>query len=135
MTRGLPEPYVKLIVEGDLGVRLNINTLIDLLHQRDILPDKNYEKAIQEISRAGMPPQTEQHFTADMLLASVAVEVAMERHAGKIDIVYDPQGEMSVQHGKDLTEVKHVIGTDGPLVFSKNPRDIMEKVLYNVKKP
>ena len=28
---GLPEPYVKRTVEGDLGVRLNIGTLIELL--------------------------------------------------------------------------------------------------------
>ena len=132
---GLPEPYVKRTVEGDLGVRLNIGTLIELLQMRGILPDERYDKAINEISKAGTVPKTKAQFSSDMLLASVAVEVAMERHAGKIEIVYSTQGDMAVQRGKDLTGVKCVIGTGGPLVFSKNPGDILKKCLFQDSQP
>jgi len=69
------------------------------------------------------------------MLASVAVDTAMERHAGKIQILYGPMGDMAVQRGKDLTEVKQVIGTGGPLVFSPNPRKIMEKMLFQETNP
>ena len=130
---GLPEPYVKRTVEGDLGVRLNISTLVEYLEEKGILPDKTLEEAIKEISKPGIIPQTESQYTADMLLASVAVEVAMDRHVGKVEIVFTPSGEMAVQRGKDLTEVKHVIGTGGPLVFSHGPRKIMEKALFDEK--
>jgi uncharacterized protein (TIGR01319 family) len=132
---GLPEPYVKRTVEGDLGVRFNIGTLIELLQMRNILPDERYDNAIMEISKAGAIPKTGAQFSADMLLASIAVEEAMERHAGKIDILYSPHGDMAVQRGKDLTEVKYVIGTGGPLVFSRNPGEIMKKCLYQDSQP
>lgn len=132
---GLPEPYVKRTVEGDLGVRLNISTLVEYLEQKGVMPDKTLEKAIKEISTPGINPQTGSQYTADMLLAEVAVEVAMERHAGKIEVIFTPSGEMAVQRGKDLTEIKHVIGTGGPLVFSHSPRKIMEKALYDEKHP
>jgi uncharacterized protein (TIGR01319 family) len=135
MMAGLPEPYVKRTVEGDLGVRLNIGTLVEYLEQKGILPDEMYKKAIKEISRPGTIPQTEAQYTADMLLASVAVEVAMERHAGKVEVIFSPTGEMAVQRGKDLTDVRHVIGTGGPLVFSHNPGKIMEKALFNDARP
>ena len=42
---------------------------------------------------------------------------------------------MAVQRGKDLTEVKQVIGTGGPLVFSPDPRNILEKVLFEETNP
>jgi uncharacterized protein (TIGR01319 family) len=132
---GLPEPYVKRTVEGDLGVRLNIATLIELLQMRGILPDERYDTAIREISKAGTVPETEAQFSSDMLLASIAVEVAMERHAGKIDIVYTPQGEMAVQRGKDLAGVKCVIGTGGPIVFSRDPGEILKKCLFQDSQP
>jgi uncharacterized protein (TIGR01319 family) len=130
MVRGLPEPYVKRTVEGDLGVRHNIGTLLEQLQLRGLAPDRSYESAIREISGVGQIPQTEEQFSGDMMLAAVAVEVAMERHAGKVEIVYGPMGEMAVQHGKDLTEVGHVVGTGGPIVFSRDPRGILERVLY-----
>ncbi len=130
MVRGLPEPYVKRTVEGDLGVRLNIGTLLEQLQLRGLLPDESYEGVIQEISAVGQIPQTEQQFTGDMMLASVAVEVAVERHAGRVEIVYGPMGEMAVQRGKDLTEVRHVVGTGGPIAFSRDPRGILERVLF-----
>jgi uncharacterized protein (TIGR01319 family) len=132
---GLPEPYVKRTVEGDLGVRYNIDTLIEQLKLKGLLPDPVFEEAIGAISAVGQLPQTEPQFFCDAMLASVAVDVAMDRHAGKIQILYGPMGEMAVQRGKDLTGVKQVIGTGGPLVFSPNPRKILEKVLFEKTNP
>jgi uncharacterized protein (TIGR01319 family) len=132
---GLPEPYVKRTVEGDLGVRYNIDTLVQQLELKGLLPDPVFEKVIGDISAVGKLPQTEQQFYCDTVLCSIAVDVAMERHCGKIQIVYGPMGEMAVQRGKDLTEVKHVIGTGGPIVFSPHPRKIMENVVFREANP
>ena len=132
---GLPEPYVKRTVEGDLGVRYNIDNLVEQLKLKGFLPDTVFEESIAAISAVGQLPQTEPQFFCDAMLASVAVDVAMDRHAGTIQILYGPMGEMAVQRGKDLTEVKQVIGTGGPLVFSPDPRKILEKVLYQESTP
>ncbi len=132
---GLPEPYVKRTVEGDLGVRHNVDTLLEQLRLRGRLPGESYEDVIKDISASGQVPQTDRQLSFDVMLASVAVELAMERHAGRVDIVYGPMGEMAVQRGKDLTEVRHVIGTGGPIVFSREPRGILEGVLFREASP
>jgi uncharacterized protein (TIGR01319 family) len=135
VTVGLPEPYVKRTVEGDLGVRHNVDTLVEQLRLRGCLTGESHEDVIKAVSAAGQVPQTDRQVSCDMMLASVAVEVAMERHAGRIDIVYGPTGEMAVQRGKDLTEVRHVIGTGGPIAFSHDPGSILEGVLFREASP
>jgi uncharacterized protein (TIGR01319 family) len=59
----------------------------------------------------------------------------MDRHAGRIEVVYGPAGEKLIQHGKDLTGVRSVIGTGGPVIFSDNPREIMEGALFREEDP
>jgi uncharacterized protein (TIGR01319 family) len=59
----------------------------------------------------------------------------MDRHAGRLEVVYSPAGERLIQHGKDLTGVKSVIGTGGPIIFSDNPRQVLEGVLFNEANP
>jgi uncharacterized protein (TIGR01319 family) len=135
VTVGLPEPYVKRTVEGDLGVRHNVDALVEQLRLRGRLPGESYEDFIKDVLLAGQIPQTERQLSFDMMLASVAVELAMERHAGRVDVVYGPMGEMAVQRGKDLTAVRHVIGTGGPIVFSRDPRGILEGVLFRETSP
>lgn len=128
--RGLPEPYVKRTVEGDLGVRYSISTLLQHLKMRGISLSPNFEEVVDGLSSTERVPETEEESLAEKILASIAVEIAMERHAGKIEMVYGPAGEMFVQYGKDLTKVEHVVGTGGPIVFSSNPRDILEHALF-----
>jgi uncharacterized protein (TIGR01319 family) len=128
--KGLPEPYVKRTVEGDLGVRHNIRTLLQYLKMKNISLSPNFEKVVEELSLIERVPETEEEALAEKILASIAVELAMERHAGKIEVVYGPAGEMFVQHGKDLTRVGHVIGTGGPIAFSSKPKDILEHALF-----
>jgi uncharacterized protein (TIGR01319 family) len=40
-----------------------------------------------------------------------------------------------VQEGKDLSEVKCVIGTGGPLVFAKDPSRILQGLLFQSDSP
>ena len=48
-------------------------------------------------------------------LAWTAVRIAVARHAGTTEIVQTVHGPVTMQRGKDLTGVKCVIGTGGPL--------------------
>jgi uncharacterized protein (TIGR01319 family) len=124
---GLPDPYIKRTVEGDLGIKHNIDTLIQLLNGRKV--PRNFTEIVKRF-HDGTLPDNEEEFACHKLLASLMVEVAMNRHAGKLEIINTPTGEKLIQHGKDLTEIATVIGTGGPIVFSDSPREILEGVLF-----
>ena len=124
---GLPEPYQKRTVEGDLGIKHNLDTLLELLEGENLPP--GFENTVEGF-RNGKLPETEEEYACHRILASVMVRVAMDRHAGKIEVINTPTGEKLIQHGKDLTEINTVIGTGGPIIFSRNPRDILEGVLF-----
>jgi uncharacterized protein (TIGR01319 family) len=131
----LPEPYVKRTVEGDLGVRHNIDMLLRLANERRMPINNSFHKGIETFSSISALPRNEMELNINTILASVAVEVATERHAGKIEIIYSPAGKILVQYGKDLSNVKCVIGTGGPIVFSTEPGRVLKKALYSAEKP
>ena len=124
---GLPEPYEKRTVEGDLGLKYNIDTLLELVEGRETPP--NFDTIVKEFHE-GKLPITEEEIACHQLLSRLMVEVAMDRHAGKIEVLSSPTGEKLVQHGKDLTNVRSIIGTGGPIIFSGNPREILEGALF-----
>ena len=66
----------------------------------------------------------EQKFDHD--LARAAVAIAMNRHVGRIETVYTLSGATHVQIGKDLTNVRQVIGTGGIFTYGANPEYILE---------
>lgn len=131
---GLPEPYAKRTVEGDIGVRHNIHTLVELGQREGMLPIDNPERIVKKFSNVMRLPESEEEFAYDTALAGVSAEIATDRHAGKIEVVYGPMGELMVQRGKDLTDVGAVIGTGGPIVFSKDPQKILNHTLFNDRK-
>jgi uncharacterized protein (TIGR01319 family) len=129
---GLPEPYEKRTVEGDLGLKYNLDRLLELLKERETPLNFN---AIVQGFHEGRLPTTEEEYDCHRLLTCLTVEVAMTRHAGRIEVVYGPTGERLVQHGKDLTGVKTVIGTGGPIIFSGRRREILQNVLFREENP
>ncbi len=130
---GLPEPYVKRTVEGDLGLRFNVNKLIELARGDNPLSD--LEKIASRFCSQDYLPGNDEETDCHALLSRLAVEVALDRHVGRIEVKYGPTGEMIMQHGKDFTRVGHVIGTGGPIVFSGNPADILSGALFREDRP
>lgn len=133
--RALPEPYDKRTVEGDLGVRYNMDALVRIGEKIGQFNAASSDRMMARFGGNQVLPRTEEEFTFDKQLASVAVETATERHVGRLEVVYGPSGRVYLQHGKDLTHVKCVIGTGGPIVFSPHPRRILERMIYDEKKP
>jgi uncharacterized protein (TIGR01319 family) len=129
---GLPEPYEKRTVEGDLGLKYNLDRLLELAKDRDV--PEGFEAVVRSFHK-GKLPETEQEKACHRLLTCLTVEVAMERHAGRVEIVYTPTGERLVQHGKDLTGVRTVIGTGGPIIFSAKPREIQRHSIFCENSP
>jgi uncharacterized protein (TIGR01319 family) len=129
---GLPEPYEKRSVEGDLGLKYNLDRLMELATARET--PSGFTGVVAKFRKGGLP-ETPEEYACHLLLSSLMVKIAMERHSGKIEVVYTPTGEKLVQHGKDLTGVKSVIGAGGPIIFSKDPRKILEGVLFQEENP
>jgi len=131
IARGLPEPFAKRTVEGDLGIRYNAATILDRvglvnlgekLHARfpefTIRPEE-LAHYIDEISQETSDvPREKWHFAADAVLARAAVDLAMERHAGRREKILTREGETWVHYGKDLRETRILIGTGGVFVYN-----------------
>jgi uncharacterized protein (TIGR01319 family) len=127
MTRGLPEPFAKRTVEGDLGVRHNIDVLLHIGKGKGVVLDEEITSTFR--SEPGRIPKNQREWAMDAELARIAVQTAFERHVGSIEIVYGPMGEIQTQVGKDLSQVTKVIGTGGPVVFSFDPGKILSGVI------
>jgi uncharacterized protein (TIGR01319 family) len=129
---GLPEPFAKRTVEGDLGIRCNAATILRrvgadrlLALFQEVFPEFATSRAdltgyIDHISAdAGAVPREDWQSAADAILARGALDVAIERHVGRRETYYARTGAVMLQAGKDLTEVPTLIGTGG--IFAHNP--------------
>ena len=139
---GIPEPFAKRTVEGDLGLRFNALSILEAAGEQRLL--KNMKSAtpvsIEERVRylaenTGTLPTHEDDFLLDIGLARTATEIAVERHVGHLEQIYSPYGVSFTQVGKDLTEVRTVIGTGGIFALGKEPLSILEGALFSKKDP
>jgi uncharacterized protein (TIGR01319 family) len=71
----------------------------------------------------------------DYALASLAIEEAVDRHAGTIEETYTMMGKTFVQEGKNLTGVKRIVVTGGSLIHTRRTEQIARHVLYSLQKP
>jgi uncharacterized protein (TIGR01319 family) len=141
--RGLEEPFAKRTVEGDLGMRYSAISLKEAAGsrkmrkyledtERKIDIDANCKYRNEHVK---MVPVTKEEIHFDEAMAKVATELSMERHVGTIESVYTPMGAMYTQTGKDLMEVKYMIGTGGVLVHSNNPEEILKAGAFDIENP
>ncbi|KJS88375.1 MAG: hypothetical protein JM58_00985 [Peptococcaceae bacterium BICA1-8] len=143
--KGLPEPFAKRTVEGDLGVRHNISSIVDAVGKERLLKNANVTDAVdsntvdiilgQWASEASALPKDYFEKSIDCGLAISAVEVATDRHAGYLEEIWTPAGKILVQYGKDLSLVGAIIGTGGPVINSERPWEILEKATYSNNNP
>ncbi len=139
--RGLPEPKIKRTVEGDLGMRFSSYALMEYFTPKVIanmanLTEKEVVNGVKERSQtADYLPINENDQRLEESLGYLAVKGAMERHAGKIEKYYTPYGLSYLQEGKDLSQIKVVIGTGGILAHSSKSTRILEGALTDPAKP
>lgn len=131
---GVPEPYAKRTVEGDLGMRESADTLIQVA---------GYDKAAQSLGlsisqlHTSIDKRVANHdFVAntaleqkiDQYLAIQAVRLAVRRHCGYFQPVHSSNCS-KLQRGKNLTNIKIVIGTGGSIINSLRPDAILSGIL------
>lgn len=125
-----PEPKAKRTVEGDLGVYVNRMKVIESIGEEKAreLCEKEGVDLDKTLETYKAIPSNEDERKLVEILTEEAVMKAMERHAGQIRYVYGPSGRSSVAEGKDLTQVKYIIGTGGALTRLPHRVEIMKKI-------
>lgn len=140
--KGLPEPYAKRTVEGDIGMRYSIQGIVDCCGIKNIcrlsgLDEKRTEELIDYLKKNTdiIPNGDKELENLDFALASCAVEEAVSRHAGIITETYTVMGQTFVQEGKNLTKVKHIVVTGGSLIHTVRTKEIAAKAIRSPRNP
>lgn len=131
-----PEPTAKRTVEGDLGVYVNASNVVALVgedvvadyllevrREREAVPDAGGHPAqvrelLSRLTPIGADRADRAQAETSLLveaLARIAAEAALYRHVGLVRHLFGFTGRVTVAEGKDLTEVRWLVGTGGPL--------------------
>ena len=137
--KGLREEYAKRTVEGDIGMRYSIHGIVeatDIMRVSELsgLSEKRCQELVDYLSTHTdvVPADDDDELEAiDFALASLAIETAVTRHAGRLEQFYSPMGISYLQTGKDLTGVQTVIVTGGALIHTKRTKQIAAHALFN----
>ncbi len=140
--KGLPEPYAKRTVEGDIGMRYSIRGIVEATALQRVcslsgLSPERVEALIDQLSQHTdlVPEAGSELERLDYALASLAVETAVARHAGKMEETYTLMGLTYVQTGKDLRPVQQLIVTGGCLIHTVRTAEIAAHALYSPAAP
>jgi len=139
--KGLPEPFGKRTVEGDLGMRYSATALFKAAGAKMIADFagatetdvESYMKKVEE--NVEYLPQSDIETKVEIAMGRACTRLATERHVGQLETVFTLCGDVFVQTGKDLTAVKIVIGTGGVIVNHKEPESILKGTMYDTSTP
>lgn len=138
---GSAENYRKRTVESDLGLRESVHLLLESVgfekvrNELKIEESRLHRSVDRRAKNVDYIPHTLEETRIDELMARYAVRISAERHAGYLEPVHASQHKF-LQRGKNLTMIRHVLGTGGPIINSQNHRQVLAAVLKEkVKDP
>lgn len=116
-------------VEGDLGMRWSAVPVVAAGIEAGLLTaaDDLRAAAHRRHDDPSYLPGDAAEAAYDEQLATVAVTVALRRHAGRQRIAFGPTGRVIERSGKDLREVDLLVGSGG--VLRHNGPDVARRVL------
>ena len=141
VVKGLEEPYAKRTVEGDLGMRysaLGIAASLTQEEKRVFYEDEGIDidsEAKFRREHVDVVFTDEREKDIDMVFAGICSDKAISRHVGIMEEIYSPVGTLYNQYGKDLSQIRYVIGTGGILVRTENPIVALKRVMYTRSHP
>jgi MutL protein len=118
-----PEPRSKRTVEGDIGVYVNAPRIVEAAGN-----EPGRFENVRPI------PETAAERDTSVQLARWAVDISIWRHAGQLRVAYGAYGRNELVDGRDLSAVRHVIGTGGALTRLGMGRAILENVKPDPRK-
>jgi uncharacterized protein (TIGR01319 family) len=122
-----PEPFNKRTVEGDLGLFVNAHHLVEQIGEAKLSRELGLDVPAVMRDYQAIPASDEQ-FRLTTRLCLEAGLTAISRHAGHLRHYYTPQGRATAAEGKDLTQVKTIIGTGGALTRLPERESILRKL-------
>ncbi len=105
---------VSRTVEGDLGMRWSAVPTVQAAAAAGL--EASAELVTAALARRadpGLVPGSCREVAFDLQIVSVAVELAVRRHAGCLQVVFGPGGRLVERTGRDLREVDLVVGSGG----------------------
>ena len=136
--KGIPEPFAKRTVEGDIGMRYSIGGIVDAaglpkLSRLSGLTKQRITELVEQLKNdtEKVPNGDPELEALDHALASGAVEEAVKRHAGTIEETYTMMGQTFVQEGKNLTKVQNIVVTGGSLIHTRRTEEIAKHALFD----
>jgi uncharacterized protein (TIGR01319 family) len=134
---GAGEKYAKRTVESDLGVRESAGLMLEEIGVKKIASDLGVsedevkEKIAYRVKVNNYIPNNETEHRLDGILASYATKISSRRHAGHLEHVHSANCKL-LQLGKNITTVKNIIGTGGPIINNSNPNSVLSKVIKDI---
>lgn len=125
-----PEPVAKRTVEGDLGVYVNMDNIVDLITEKKLSHDLHVnEEDLKGLMANHLPiPVTSDQVSFVERLTKEAVEVSAKRHAGGYRNLFAGGARKTFAEGKDLTAVRYIVGTGGALTRLPQRIDLLKRV-------
>ena len=110
-------------VEGDLGMRWSARSTVEAALALGLVATDEEGAAASEVAAhrqadPGYIPDSDAERDRDQELASLAMGVALRRHAGRAQVVFGPDGRVVERTGKDLREADLLVGSGGVLRHS-----------------
>ena len=140
--KGIPEPFAKRTVEGDIGMRYSVHGILeavgaDRLSKISGIRRGRVEELVSWLREHtdSVPDGNEELERLDYALAAMAIETAVTRHAGTMEETYTMMGLTYVQTGKNLTHVKQIVVTGGSLIHTKDTAAIAKYAQYSPAQP
>ena len=118
-----PEPLAKRTVEGDLGVYVNAEILVELLGKERIIKHHglDWTRYLKPV------PETPEEMALSAELSAEALRIALLRHSGRYRHYYGTSGRVTRVDGRDLTRIRWIVGTGGALTRLPNGLEMMRK--------
>lgn len=122
-----PEPLAKRTVEGDLGLFINHENIIQLFVNKELekASGLSEEELRFEQEHYHPIPETVNAKRLVRALTQKAVMLSVHRHAGHLIDLYYSGGRKSAAMGKDLTQVQIILGTGGALTQLEDGKSIL----------
>ena len=140
--KGLPEPFAKRTVEGDIGMRYSIRGIVEEAGVKQVaaiagLTVERVEELVDQFAAQTdtVPAPGSDGAALDRALASMAVRIGVRRHAGTMEETYTMMGKTFVQEGKNLMQIKNIVVTGGSLIHSEHTDKIAGYALYSADDP
>lgn len=125
---GLEETFVKRSVEGDLGMRYSVEGVMQISKNEELQSENALEIYEKIKENPFYVSKDKKAVDFDTSVAKECVKIAVERHSGETRRKYINGNYLTYQEGKDLTQIKYVIGTGGVIINSERQSEIIDSI-------